>query len=43
VVTGLALMVIMNLLRPKFFHGDTLREGVSITDDHRVLRISADS
>jgi amino acid transporter len=42
VALGLALMAIMNLLRPKFFHGDTLSEGVSITDDHRVLRISAD-
>jgi amino acid transporter len=42
VVIGLASMVIMNLLRPKYFHGDTLHEGVSITDDHRVLRTSPD-
>jgi hypothetical protein len=41
-VIGLASMVIMNLLRPKYFHGGTLREGVSVTDDHRVLRIPAD-
>jgi amino acid transporter len=42
VAIGLVFMVIMNRRHPKFFHGDTLRDGISITDDYRVLRVLVD-
>jgi hypothetical protein len=32
----------MNRRHPKFFQGDTLRDGISITDDYRVLRVPVD-
>jgi hypothetical protein len=36
---GLACMIAGNIAKSAFYRGDTLREGFSVTDNDRVVRV----